>query len=95
MGRSHRVFRSKLGMMAGLALLAVCEPGKARGQQSIYLPDPTPRPPDLQREYSNDPAQRAREEPAARLLKPFVLLQRGAQGPDELVIGGRHRSSLD
>lgn len=44
-------------------------------QQSIYLPDPTPRPPDLQRQYSDDPAERAKQEQAAKLLNKMRLQQ--------------------
>jgi hypothetical protein len=47
----------------------------AGAQQSIYLPDPTPRPPDLQRQYSDDPAERSKQEQAAKLLNKMRLQQ--------------------
>jgi hypothetical protein len=36
-------------------------------QQNITLKDPTPRPPDLEKEYGTDPADHARQQQAAML----------------------------
>src|ERR1035438_6307179 len=47
----------------------------AGAQQSIHLADPTPRPPDLQRQYSDDPAERSKQEQAAKLLNKMRLQQ--------------------
>src|SRR5882757_2170782 len=44
--------------------------------QSIYLPDPTPRPPDLQREYGRDDRlERAKQEQAAKLRNALKIQQ--------------------
>jgi hypothetical protein len=43
--------------------------------QSIYLPDPTPRPPDLHREYGDDPVERAKLAQAAKLQKLIQIQQ--------------------
>jgi hypothetical protein len=48
---------------------AVGQPEPAQVQQQIYLPDPTPRPPDLQREYGDDPVSRARQQQIALIRK--------------------------
>jgi hypothetical protein len=63
--------------LAAVALVLMLPPFVAAQQhsQSIYLPDPTPRPPDLQRQYGDDPAQRAREEQAAKLRKALMMQQ--------------------
>lgn len=45
------------------------QPEPAQVQQQIYLPDPTPRPPDLQREYGDDPVSRARQQQIALIRK--------------------------
>lgn len=36
-------------------------------RQPLYLPDPTPRPPDLEKIYADDPAQKAREQQMIRI----------------------------
>ena len=62
----------------GLAAIAFLIAPHIAGQQPsqhINLPDPTPRPPDLQRQYGDDPAQRAREEQAAKLRKAMMREQ--------------------
>lgn len=54
-------------------LLGATAAGSAQHSQSIYLPDPTPRPPDLQREYGDDPVARARQREEARLRSNMRL----------------------
>jgi hypothetical protein len=48
---------------------AVGQAEPAQVQQQIYLPDPTPRPPDLQRQYGDDPVSRARQQQIALIRK--------------------------
>ncbi|GGA66436.1 hypothetical protein GCM10011507_17440 [Edaphobacter acidisoli] len=41
--------------------------GGVQQQNPIYLPDPVPRPPDLQKIYEQNPQQKAREQEIARI----------------------------
>ena len=54
-------------------------------QQQIYLPDPTPRPPDLQREYGDDPVSRARQQQIA-LIKKEQRRQEVVTATDRLIL---------
>lgn len=54
-------------------------------QQQIYLPDPTPRPPDLQRQYGDDPVARARQQQMA-LIKKAQRRQEVLAATDRLVL---------
>ena len=62
-----------------------CALSEAQVQQVIMLPDPTPRPPDLQREYGDDPVARARQQQLA-LLKKAQLRQEVVVATDRLVL---------
>ncbi len=66
-------------VLSSTAVLLMCTSGRvaaqSHGSQSIYLPDPTPRPPDLHREYSDDPVQRERQQQLARLRNAQLLQQ--------------------
>lgn len=54
--------------MAGVYYsLCYCAAQQQQGSQRIYLPDPTPRPPDLHDKYKDDPLERARQQRAAQL----------------------------
>lgn len=44
---------------------AGAQSGSTTTSQTIMLKDPTPRPPDLQRQYAEDPVARARQQQAA------------------------------
>ena len=66
------MLRSARGwVVIGALLCTFCLTTASRSQQAtqqnIMLKDPTPRPPDLEKVYSNDPAERAREQQAATL----------------------------
>src|SRR5260370_4592291 len=69
-----RISSIPLGLVAVTFLIATKIAGQ-QPSQHINLPDPTPRPPDLQRQYGDDPAQRAREEQAAKLRKAMMREQ--------------------
>ncbi len=47
----------------------------AQTNQQIYLPNPTPRDPDLHDKYKDDPALRARQQYAAQLRQAQIRLQ--------------------
>ncbi len=57
--------------LSSAAIFLACASGplaaQSHGSQSIYLPDPTPRPPDLHREYSDDPVERERQQQLIKL----------------------------
>lgn len=63
----------------------IAQPRPAQVQQQIYLPDPTPRPPDLQREYGDDPVARARQQQIA-LLKKAQRRQEVLAATDRLIL---------
>ena len=52
--------------------------------QQLNIPDPTPRPPDLEREYGGDPAEAARQQQLAALRVAQVRLQ-VVQATDKLL----------
>ena len=67
---------AKLIVTAATLLLLVAVPtvtaaaegnGGAQQQNPIYLPDPVPRPPDLQKIYEQNPEQKARAQEIARI----------------------------
>ena len=64
--RSIRRIVVAVAMVAGLAWATPFLSGQVN--QQIYLPDPTPRPPDLQRQYgtnNNDSVERMRQQQIA------------------------------
>jgi hypothetical protein len=70
---------------AAVVLLCAAAAGNAQHSQSIYLPDPTPRPPDLQREYGDDPVARARQREEAR-LRSSMRLQEVVSATNQLTV---------
>lgn len=52
--------------------------------QQLNLPDPTPRPPDLERKYSTDPVEAARQQQQAA-LKAAQIRQQVVAATDKLV----------
>ena len=64
---------------------SIAQPEPAQVQQQIYLPDPTPRPPDLQREYGDDPVSRARQQQIA-LMKKSQRRQEVLAATDRLML---------
>ena len=77
------MLRSNRGWVAiGVLLCAFClttvsrtqQAGSAT-QQNIMLKDPTPRPPDLEKVYSTDPAEQARLQQAATLRNAQIMEQ--------------------
>ena len=59
-------------VVCGFGLVAAAQDST---HQQIYLPDPTPRPPDLQRRYGDDPLARAELQQALLLKKAQLRLQ--------------------
>lgn len=63
--------RSLLEILAATALLCIfslqanAQSSGSATSQNITLTDPTPRPPDLQRQYADDPVARALQQQAA------------------------------
>lgn len=49
--------------------------GGVQQQNPIYLPDPVPRPPDLEKIYEQNPQQKAREQEIARIKNAQRRLQ--------------------
>ena len=66
------------GLSCGL-----CYFGAAQTNQQIYLPNPTPRDPDLHDKYKDDPVLRARQQYAAQLHQAQIR-QQVAGGADRL-----------
>jgi hypothetical protein len=62
---SSRTTLAAIAIVCAVPSIARAQSGPS--QRPIYLPDPTPRPPDLQRQYSNDPVARAKQQQAALL----------------------------
>lgn len=52
-------------------------------QQTLTLRDPTPRPPDLKKEYESDPASQARQHEAA-MLRNAQIMEQVAKSTDKL-----------
>jgi hypothetical protein len=49
----------------------------------LTLKDPTPRPPDLKKQYESDPADRARQQQAA-MLRNAQIMEQVAKSTDKL-----------
>jgi hypothetical protein len=74
----NRTLRSIRGLIAVAGLsygLCYCAAQQQQGSQRIYLPDPTPRPPDLHDKYKDDPLERARQQQAAQLRQAQLRQQ--------------------
>ena len=54
---------------------ALCYFAAAQTNQQIYLPNPTPRDPDLHDKYKDDPTVRARQQYAAQLRQAQIRQQ--------------------
>lgn len=54
-------------------------------QQPLYLPDPTPRPPDLEKKYETDSAEQARQQQLAA-LRAVQLRQQIVAATDKLLL---------
>jgi hypothetical protein len=76
-------------LLTSLMTISMCDAG-AVGQATkpptppLNLPDPTPRPPDLERKYSTDPAEAARQQQQAA-LKAAQIRQQVMTATDKLV----------
>src|SRR5271165_421255 len=67
-------------LAAGALLCAFCvasvsQTQQGQTQQNIMLKDPTPRPPDLQKQYGGDPADQARQQQAALVRNALIREQ--------------------
>jgi hypothetical protein len=75
-------------VLAFVAICLKCDSASAQAtkpaQQPLYLPDPTPRPPDLERQYGSDPAELARQEQLTALRAAQLRLQ-VVQATDKLL----------
>jgi hypothetical protein len=56
-------------------LLAIAQQQPGPAPQHLELKDPTPRPPDLKKQYENDPASQARQQQAAMLRNAQIMQQ--------------------
>lgn len=68
--RSIRRLIAVTGLSCGLCYFAA-----AQTNQQIYLPNPTPRDPDLHDKYKDDPAARARQQYAVQLRQAQIRQQ--------------------
>jgi len=68
--------------VAGLSW-GLCHFAAGQTNQQIYLPNPTPRDPDLHDKYKDDPVLRARQQYAAQLHQAQIR-QQVAGGADRL-----------
>src|SRR5215475_445601 len=76
-------------LLTALMTTSICDAG-AVGQSTkppppqLNLPDPTPRPPDLERKYSTDPVEAARQQQLAA-IKAAQIRQQVVAATDKLV----------
>src|SRR6516165_2664211 len=56
-------------------LMATAQQSPGPAPQHLELKDPTPRPPDLKKQYENDPADKARQQQAAMLRNAQIMEQ--------------------
>ncbi len=71
-------------MMACLFGASAIAQSTKPAQQPLYLPDPTPRPPDLEKQYGTDPAEIARQQKLA-LMRAAQNRQQILTATDKLV----------
>ena len=64
----------RLIAVTGLSCV-LCYFAGAQTNQNVYLPNPTPRDPDLHDKYKDDPAARARQQYAVQLRQAQIRLQ--------------------
>lgn len=79
---SSRAILAAIAILCAVPSIASAQSGPS--QRPIYLPDPTPRPPDLEREYSDDPVTRAKQQQAA-LLRTAQRRQQVVLATDKLL----------
>src|SRR5215470_603311 len=80
---SYRIFIVVAVMLTTHCETAISQATKP-AQQPLYLPDPTPRPPDLERQYGGDPAALARQQELAA-LRSAQLRQQVIVATDKLL----------
>jgi len=73
--RSNRRFLAAGAFLCAFCVASVSQSQQTPTQQSITLKDPTPRPPDLQKEYGAGPADQARQQQAALLRNAQIRQQ--------------------
>jgi hypothetical protein len=82
------LFRAALAILvlamssAGFCATAVAQQQRS---QTIYIPDPTPRPPDLQQIYAQDPLQKAKEQHDA-LIRNALRRQQIVTNTDKMAL---------
>jgi hypothetical protein len=64
----------RLIAVTGLSCV-LCYFAAAQTNQNVYLPNPTPRDPDLHDKYKDDPASRARQQYAVQLRQAQIRQQ--------------------
>jgi hypothetical protein len=82
-----RTGRKALATLLVAFIFSVCSLAQTQSQkppQQLNLPDPTPRPPDLERQYGSDPVELARQQQLAA-LKIAQLRQQVIQATDKLL----------
>ena len=77
-------------ILVSLIVIFICDAGATAqatkpAQQPLYLPDPTPRPPDLEKKYETDPAEVARQKQLAT-IKAAQLRQQVVIATDKLLV---------
>src|SRR5262249_49918424 len=82
-----RIFRNILVFLIVFCNYAAGATAQATkpAQQPLYLPDPTPRPPDLEKKYETDPAELARQQQLAA-MKTAQIRQQVVIATDKLLL---------
>ena len=72
-------------LLCVFGVASVSQTQQGQPQQNIMLKDPTPRPPDLQKQYGSDPADQARQQQAA-LLRNAEIREQVVKTTDKLCL---------
>lgn len=82
-------------LFGAVPTVTVAAQGKSGAQQNpLYLPDPTPRPPDLEKIYAQNPEQKEREQQIAQLKNTQRLAQIAADTDRIATLAGQVRDDL-
>jgi len=72
-------------LLCVFGVASVSQTQQAPTQQTLTLKDPTPRPPDLQKQYGGDPADQARQQQAA-LVRNALIREQVVKTTDKLCL---------
>ena len=72
-------------LLCVFGVVSVSHTQQAPTQQTLTLKDPTPRPPDLQKQYGGDPADQARQQQAA-LVRNALIREQVVKTTDKLCL---------